>query len=312
MATFPLAPGAVDQSNYMNEIWSPLLQKVYTEQLFLYRIANTDYEGEISGQGKKVIIRTAPTPIIRDYVDGQICTYDDLTSDNIELVIDKGKYYGQKVRDITRFMADINYAGVVATLCGYYMKVAIETDIMGSLYSKIASTNVGTTASAKWGNINLGTTTTPVQVNKGNVVQVLSDMYQVLSDAKVPTENRYAIIPSWMVNMLKNSELKFAYATGDKEGVIRNGLIGEIGGFQIYECLHLPIVLDTVQGQANTKCTQVFAGHSDALTFASTVMENETMRAIEFFGNLLRGLCLYGWQLIKPEAMTGLYCTYAT
>lgn len=57
------------------------------------QIANTNWEGEISGQGSKVQIRVRPTISIGDYsVNGNVA-YQNLADDKITLTVDKAKYF---------------------------------------------------------------------------------------------------------------------------------------------------------------------------------------------------------------------------
>ena len=47
----------------------------------------------------------------------------------------------------------------------------------------------------------------------------------------------------------------------------------------------------------------IMAGTKDAITFASQMTNVETIRAQSTFGNIVRGLNVYGYNVIKPEAL---------
>jgi hypothetical protein len=49
--------------------------------------------------------------------------------------------------------------------------------------------------------------------------------------------------------------------------------------------------------------TALFAGHTVATTFASQLTRMETMRSERTFGQLMRGLQVYGCEVIKPEGL---------
>jgi hypothetical protein len=49
-------------------------------------------------------------------------------------------------------------------------------------------------------------------------------------------------------------------------------------------------------------------GTNAAITFASQMTKMETLRAESTFGDLVRGLNVYGFKIIKPEALGLLYC----
>ena len=63
--TFDATSGA-NQVNFIPEVFSKLLQAKFYSSSVLPAISNTDYEGEISGQGDKVHVRTVPTVTIND------------------------------------------------------------------------------------------------------------------------------------------------------------------------------------------------------------------------------------------------------
>ena len=61
------------------------------------------------------------------------------------------------------------------------------------------------------------------------------------------------------------------------------------------------LTLDTVN------VTNIIYGHKSGLTFASQLLKNETIRSENFFGEKLRGLQVFGYKVIKPEAIGWMY-----
>jgi hypothetical protein len=47
----------------------------------------------------------------------------------------------------------------------------------------------------------------------------------------------------------------------------------------------------------------IMAGTRDAVSFASQITNVETLRAQSTFGNIMRGLNVFGYQVTKPEAL---------
>jgi hypothetical protein len=47
----------------------------------------------------------------------------------------------------------------------------------------------------------------------------------------------------------------------------------------------------------------VYAGTRDAITFASQITKVETLRSQSTFGNIVRGLNVFGYKVIKSEAL---------
>ena len=54
---------------------------------------------------------------------------------------------------------------------------------------------------------------------------------------------RWMVIPSW-IPVLKNSELRQAYLTGDNESTLRNGKIGMVDRFTLYVSNNLTGITD--------------------------------------------------------------------
>jgi hypothetical protein len=54
----------------------------------------------------------------------------------------------------------------------------------------------------------------------------------------------------------------------------------------------------------------LIAGHKMGFTFASQMTEMETIRSETTFGNIVRGLQVYGYKVIKPEALANAVVTF--
>ena len=100
MSFSQFSTGTTSEVNFIPEVFSKLLQAKFYKKSILPEISNTDYEGEISGQGDKVVIRTVPAVTINNYA-GTITT-QELTTAKVEMLIDKSKYFSFKVDDVLR------------------------------------------------------------------------------------------------------------------------------------------------------------------------------------------------------------------
>ena len=235
LGTYASAGGL--SSTYIPEIWSSkLLEKFYATTVFA-AIANTDYESEITAMGDKVIIRTVPDVTIRDYKIGINLNYERLRQANVELLIDKGKYYAFPVNDLEKKQSDINYVTKWAEDAAQQMKITIDSEILGDIYDDVNSDNTGTAAGKESEDINLGTTGTTgesaVEVTSSTVIDKITLCGQVLDEQNVPETGRWFVIPAWMGQRIKTSDLKDASLTGDGKSILRNGRIGMIDRFEI-------------------------------------------------------------------------------
>jgi hypothetical protein len=301
---FPVAPGRPNYSgNFIPEIWSGKLIENFYDATVLAAISNTDYEGEIRSMGDTVNIRTQPNITIRDYVKGQNLVVENPDKPKIQLVIDKGEYFSCVEDDVDRIQSDVGLMDMWSKDASEQMKIKIDQRVLTDMLPDIDAKNKGATAGAKTASFNLGTTGTPVAISKTNVVDLIVDMGTVLDEANVPESDRYLVIPAKMAGLIKKSDLQDASLTGDSTSIVRNGRLGMIDRFTIYMSHNL--FVDT-----GAKFS-VIAGHKMGFTFATQMTEMETLRAQSTFGNIVRGLQVYGYKVVKPEAIAQAVITLA-
>jgi hypothetical protein len=293
--SFPVASGRPNYSgNFIPEIWSGKLIQNFYDATVLSAIANTDYEGEIRRMGDTVNIRTTPEITIRSYVKGQTLTVENPDKPKIQLSIDKGEYFACIEDDVDKVQSDINLMDTWSKDASERMKIKIDQRVLAAIVADVSADNEGATAGRISNNIDLGTTGTPIAITKTNVLEYIVDLGTVLDEANAPESNRWIIIPAKMAGMIKKSDLKDASLAGDSTSVLRNGRLGMIDRFTVYMSHNLPVA----SGKFD-----IIAGHKMGFTFASQMTEMETIRAESTFGNIVRGLQVYGYQTVKPEAL---------
>lgn len=307
--TFPVAPGRPNYSgNFIPEIWSGKLIENFYDATVLAAISNTDYEGEIRNMGDTVNIRTIPNITIRDYVKGQNLVVENPDRPKLQLVIDKGEYFACVEDDVDKVQSDINLMDMWSKDASEQMKIKIDQRVLTDMLVDISSLNKGATSGRISGNINLGTDGSPLTVTKDGassstaVIDLLVDMGTVLDEANAPEQNRFVVIPAKMAGLIKKSELKDASLTGDGTSIVRNGRLGMIDRFTVYMSHNLKVS----SGKFN-----IIAGHKMGFTFASQMTNMETLRSENTFGNIIRGLQVYGYQVIKPEALSTAVVQFA-
>lgn len=303
---FPIAAGSVVSPAYSGTfiptIWSSKLIEKFYAATVLAAISNTDYEGEIKAQGDLVKIRTVPTLTINDYTAGQTLTNQRPTSSVVELLVDKGKYWSAIADDVIQTQSDIDLMNKWAGDASEQMKIAVDRDVLGTIIPSFSASNRGATAGAISANINLGATGAPLALTKVNVIDTLVDLNEVLSQQNIPEAGRFFVIPFWVASLIKKSDLKDASLTGDGTSVMRNGRLGMIDGCTLYVSNNLAHVTDGTASAAN-----IIAGHKNGLTFASQLVKTETLRAESTFGDIMRGLQVYGYKVIDSTALASAY-----
>lgn len=293
--SFPNASGRPNYSgNFIPEIWSGKLIENFYDATVLAAIANTDYEGEIRQHGDTVNIRTTPEITIKTYVKGQTLSVENPDKPKLQLVIDKGEYFACVEDDVDKVQSDIVLMDTWSKDASERMKIKVDQRVLTDILPDISAYNKGASAGRITGNIDLGTTGTPVAITKSNVLDYIVDLGTVLDEANCPEGDRFLVIPAKMAGMIKKSDLKDASITGDSMSVIRNGRLGMIDRFTIYMSHNLSV---------SSGKFSIVAGHKMGMTFASQMTNMETIRSETTFGNIIRGLQVYGYKVVKPEAL---------
>jgi hypothetical protein len=292
---YPVSPGRPQYSgNFIPEIWSGKLIENFYDATVLSAISNTNYEGEIKQHGDTVNIRTTPEITIKTYVKGQTLSVENPDKPKIQLVIDKGEYFACVEDDVDKVQSDIALMDTWSKDASERMKIKIDQRVLADILPGISSVNKGTNAGRISGNFNLGTTGAPVAITKANVLDYIVDLGTVLDEANAPEGERFLVIPAKMAGLIKKSDLRDASLTGDSSSVLRNGRLGMIDRFTLYMSHNISVS----SGKFN-----LIAGHKMGFTFASQMTNMETIRSESTFGNIIRGLQVYGYQVIKPEAL---------
>ncbi len=314
--TPPLFPvgstaNALGANGYIPEIWSGKLIEKFYNSTVLAAISNTNYEGEIKAFGDKVHIRTKPTIIIRDYLaDGNLQVQRPEGS-MIDLLIDKGKYFNTILDDVMRIQSDLNVLSMWADDAAQQMKITIDTLVLlGILNGAAATTNRGATAGAISANINLGVTGTPLVVvataptaGQVDILDTILRLGQVLDEQNIPETGRWLVMPAWAATLIKRSELRQAYLSGDAVSMLRNGRLGMVDRFTLYVSNLLPKGVITGPPALASGETVIYAGHQHGLTFASQMTNMEVLRSEFTFGTIQRGLQVFGYKVIDGKAI---------
>lgn len=302
-------------SKFIPEIWSGKLQVKFYRSTVLGEITNNDWESEIKGMGDKVRIRSIPTITINNYSKGMNLTNQVPTSTPLELNIDKGKYFAVVLDDVDKVQADVQLMDMFTDDASQQMKIAIDADVLGNVYADAATGNKGANAGVISSGINLGATGAPRQVTSSTVLDMILDMGLCLDEQNVPETGRWVVIPAWMASLIKRSDLKQAYLTGDSVTPLRNGKLGLIDRFTVYVSNNLATTADLgtdaasggTGAAADSTAWNIMAGTRDAISFASQITNVETLRAQSTFGSIMRGLNVYGYKVVKPEALVAGY-----
>lgn len=325
----PFNTATAMSGSFIPTLWSKKLNAKYYVDNQLTELVNTNWEGEIKNQGDTVRIRTAPTLSISDYVVGQNISYEVPEPSYQDMVIDKGKKFAFQVNDVLEAQADLELMNMYMEDAAKQLKISIADEVyfetfIGSTNAAsetkmAASGNYGSAAGVKSGALNLGTDAAPIDVSTANnLLSLILKMGAALDEQNVPESGRWLLLTPYDRQVLLQSDLGKAYLTGDPSSIIRTGKVGMIDRFAVYVSNLLPQGAQDkawVSGQTATSSGSAYtasydgsrrlvvAGTKDAISFASQVNKTETLRNQTDFGDLVRGLQVYGRKVVKPEAL---------
>lgn len=306
---YPIASAGngLSGSNFIPVIWSGKLVEKFYAATVLAAISNTDYEGEIKNAGDTVRIRTKPTITIKDYrADGDLEVERPIGS-SVDLNIDQGKYFNLILDDVMEIQSDLNLMSMWADDASEQFKITVDTAVLLGMLNQANTKNRGATAGQITSGLNLGVTTSPLSLvassptaGQVEVLDAILRLGQALDEQNIPETGRWLVLPTWAATLIKRSELRQAYLSGDSVSMLRNGRLGMVDRFTIYSSNLLPA--GTASGLAAGEYA-IYAGHAHGLTFASQFTKLETIRSERTFGNLLRGLQVYGYKVIDGKAI---------
>ena len=304
---------------FIPTLWSGKLLAKFYQNTMLSEVTNTDYEGELKNQGDTVRIRLAPSISISDYTVGQSLSYEVPTPSFQDMQVNKGKYFGVQVNDVLAYQSDMSLMNMFTEDAAKQLKIAIENEVFFNSFvtEGPAAANEGATAGAISAAYNLGTDIAPIdQATPENVLKAILRMSTALDEQNVPEDGRYLIITPFDRHLLMQSSIAQAYFSGDNSSTVRTGKIGMLDRFSVYVSNLLPkgaaakalvAGLSAASGgasltDAKARRTMV-AGTKAAVSFAMTINKTEPLRNQTDFGDIVRGLAVYGRKVTKPEAL---------
>lgn len=278
-------------TNFIPEIWSDRIWE-QLETSLVYggpRVVNRDYEGDIAEAGDTVHITSFSDPTIRSYTVETNITVDAITDADRALVVDQADYFAFDVDDVNRRQALKGWVDNRIRRSGYLLAKDADAYLAAQMYAGLNATAY-----------DLGAATADISDNSA-YANVFVALWTSMTEGDVPPDDRWVIVdPDLYAALLQDPRFIDASASGSTDA-LRNGFVGRIAGFDIYVSNQTP---DPTAG-----VSAVIAGHPMATTYAEQISSVEAQRRELRFGDLVKGLHLYGAKVVHPEAMRLLSVT---
>src|SRR6056300_298767 len=293
------------------------LPKVYSKQVLNFfrkssvaeAITNTDYAGEISGYGDTVRIIKEPVITVYQYERGADITKTALTDQEVSLVVDTANAFKFIVDDIETQMSHINFRDVATSSAAYALRDAFDVGVLAKMFAGVSASGpdhiIGADAAAGTGGVAETTASVDLLGSDGSgvdAIDLMARMARLLDDQNVPEEGRWFVAPPSFYEELSQSGSKLLSVDFNAgQGSIRNGLVssGKLRGFDMYKSNNI--------ATPTTATGKVMAGHMSSTATANTILSTEVLRDPSSFGDIVRGLHVYGAKVLRDDALCSAF-----
>ena len=313
-ANFANSVSGQTNSYFLPSIYSRKVLNFFRKSSVVEAITNTDYAGEISAYGDSVKIIKEPVISVSDYTRNSDTTETRLTDQEINLVVDSAKAFKFIVDDIESNMSHVNFKEVATSSAAYALRDSYDAAVIANMFSGVSTSSpdhvIGADAAAAtqtMGQHQGGSNSIDLTGSDGtgtDPLDVMAFMAKLLDEQNVPEEGRWFVAPpAWYEQLSQSGSKLMSVDFNAGQGSIRNGLVssGKLRGFDMYKSNNI--------AAASTASGKVLAGHISSTATAQTIISTETLRDPTSFGDIVRGLHVYGSKVLRPEALVSAFFT---
>ena len=308
-ANFANSVSGQTNSFFLPKIFSKKVLNFFRKSSVVEAITNTDYAGEISAFGDSVRIIKEPVISVSDYTRGSDTTATKLTDQEITLVVDSAKAFKFIVDDIETNMSHVNFKEVASSSAAYALRDSYDAAVIATMFDGVSSSSpdhvLGTDNATDLaagtfdgtGNLDIG-----FGSSEHDPIDVLARMARLLDEQDVPEEGRWFVAGPDFYEVLGQASSKLLSVDFNAgQGSIRNGLVssGKLRGFDMYKSNNIASTTN-----AAGKC---MGGHISSTATANTILSTEVLRDPSSFGDIVRGLHVYGAKVLRPEALVSAF-----
>jgi hypothetical protein len=308
-ANFANSVAGQTNSFFMPEIFSKKVLNFFRKASVAEAITNTDYAGEIAAFGDSVKIIKEPVITVDQYERGQDITATKLTDQELTLIIDKANAFKFIVDDIETNMSHVNFKEVATSSAAYSLRDAFDQGVIIDMFAGVSASSpnhiLGSDSATDLaagtfdgtGNLDIGFAS-----GEHDPIDVLSRMARLLDDSNVPEEGRWFLAdPQFYEVLVQSSSKLLSVDFNAGQGSIRNGLVssGKLRGFDMYKTNNI--------AATSSAAGKIIAGHISSTCTAQTITNTEVIRDPSSFGDIVRGLHVYGAKVLRPEALVSAF-----
>ena len=304
-ANFANSVAGQTNSYFLPAIYSKKVLNFFRKASVAEAITNTDYEGEISAFGDSVRIIKEPVISVSSYTRGSNTTATKLTDQEVNLVVDTANAFKFIVDDIETSMSHVNFKEVAASSAAYALRDAFDSAVIAAGFTGVSTSSpdhtLGTDSATHLG-AGVYDGSGAVGLDVTDPLDLLARMAKLLDEQNVPEEGRWIVAPPSFYEQLSQSGSKLLSVDFNAgQGSIRNGLVtsGKLRGFSMYKSNNV-----ATPSNADGK---LLAGHMSAICTAQTITSTEVIRDPDSFGDICRGLHVFGAKVLRDEALVAAF-----
>lgn len=255
----------LNNGNFSPVIYSKKVQLSFRKTTVVGDISNSDYFGEISGQGDTVRIMKEPEISVSALQRGTTISTQDLVDTDFQLVVDKSNYFAFKLDDIEEAHSHINFMQLAVDRAAYRLADQYDQEVLGylagykqsALHANAAAVNDqvnGTKADSTAGSDellaghklkkgdfgNITTTSagdhaiplaarlpgaTALPTATASPAMVVARMARILDQKQVDKDGRWIVVDPVFMEILRDEDSRFMNADFGDSGGLRNGLV---------------------------------------------------------------------------------------
>jgi hypothetical protein len=308
-ANFANSVSGQTNSFFLPSVYSKKVLNFFRKASVVEAITNTDYAGEISAFGDSVKIIKEPVISVSAYTRNSDTTETRLTDQELSLVVDQANAFKFIVDDIETNMSHVNFKEVATSSAAYSLKDAYDAAVIAEMFAGVSSSSpdhvIGSDSATADATMAHATNSVDLLGSDGTGVDALdlmARMARLLDDQNIPEEGRWFVAPPSFYEELSQSGSKLLSVDFNAgQGSIRNGLVstGKLRGFDMYKS-------NNIAATSNAS-GKVLAGHMSSTATAQTILSTEVLRDPTSFGDIVRGLHVYGANVLRDEALVSAF-----
>ena len=261
-------------SNFIPTIWSENLYTALDKQYIAVANCNREFEGEIKTKGSVVKICGVGDVTVSDYTKNTDMSTPQSLSDTVkELTIDRAKYFNFQIDDIDRAQCTPRLMEAAMNVAASGLADEADKYVYG-MYAKAGSS------------IYLK------EADESNIVGAIIDARQKLYENNVADTSGVVVeVSPAVASLILKAKVSLA---SDNGAALETGCLGSIGGCKIFVSNNIVVTEGAHKCIVRTK---------RAIAFAEQLSEIDAYRPEKRFADAVKGLHLYGAEVIYPGEM---------